>query len=154
MAFAYGPAWTKAFYVFPDHWANSDYLNIFRGGWKAQKDVSAMGVSAFIDAVKQEIRAMTSATNKSPITELRSKLLKALKTAFGAETPGWRAQNFEILLEIEAILYLHHHILGCDRIDDVDQSWALVSGYLIPGLNDSADLRAKCLSFTNQAALY
>jgi len=53
--FRWGPAWDKAFYVFPDYRADHDYLNIFHTGWKRQKDVTFTTTRRFIALAKKEL---------------------------------------------------------------------------------------------------
>ncbi|MCC7452336.1 MAG: hypothetical protein IT324_33350 [Anaerolineae bacterium] len=53
--FPFSPRWTRAFYLFPDHLADSEgYLNEFANYWTPQNDVSFMGVRAFLKNARKE----------------------------------------------------------------------------------------------------
>lgn len=73
----------------------------------------------------------------------------ALEEAFRTLS-GWRRRDVELLMEVEALLYLYESMTPDDDARSAKDAWALVSGYCIAGLNDSDDQRVRCLRLRAQ----
>lgn len=62
----------------------------------------------------------------------------------------WRARDIEMLMEVEAVLYLYVNLTPDSAARSARDAWTLVSGYLIMGLNDSEVARQRCLRLRAQ----